>query len=446
MKRSVKSLALLLVLCLFVGGYVLAQHLNQDTAQVSQTEGSFALTEHTADEISSLQYTRSEVDYHFIHAGGEEWQLADNAAFPLDADAVQTMADKLVSMKGVRKLTDGIVLSDYGLDTPAFTVTVNWSDGSSTCYAMGNATPFDDGYYLNLDGDGSTIYVISTSLTSIFSKTMNSLAVKETIPSADNVTRIVIGNVLDATWQETSTTIDPDQHWYDTATGAALDDEKIDSLITTANSLSFASVSNALPTAEELEEYHLTEDAQTVITLYSGDEAQRMLRLGADTGSSSYYAMLPDSVIVYTMSSTNVNILLDTQADDLVNRALMPLDYAYLAQADFSGDGIAFTLVPQPPIEEEEAESDEESASGSEDPGEAIWEQVQSLTLTDLYEMHEGTELLTIRADSVNGMSRTLTISTYDVDNYQVSVDGAAAGLVSADGVDKLIRTLKNMK
>ena len=124
----------------------------------------------------------------------------------------------------------------------------------------------------------------------------------------------------------------------------------------------------------------------------------------------------------------------------------MPLDYAYLAQADFSGDGIAFTLVPQPSVEEEEAESDEESASGSEDPGEAIWEQVQSLTLTDLYEMHEGTELLTIRADSVNGMSRTLTISTYDVDNYQVSVDGAAAGLVSADGVDKLIRTLKNMK
>ena len=310
---------------------------------------------------------------------------------------------------------------------------------------MGNATPFDDGYYLNLDGDGSTIYVISTSLTSIFSKTMNSLAVKETIPSADNVTRIVIGNVLDATWQETSTTIDPDQHWYDTASGAALDDEKIDSLITTANSLSFASVSNASPTAEELEEYHLTEDAQTVITLYSGEEARRMLRLGADTGSS-YYAMLPDSGIVYTMSSTNVNTLRNTQADDLVNRALMPLDYAYLAQADFSGDGIAFTLVPQPPIEEEEAESDEESASGSEDPGEAIWEQVQSLTLTDLYEMHEGTELLTIRADSVNGMSRTLTISTYDVDNYQVSVDGAAAGLVSADGVDKLIRTLKNMK
>ena len=71
MKRSVKSLALLLVLCLFVGGYVLAQHLNQDTAQVSQTEGSFALTKHTADEISSLQYTRREVDYQFIHAGGE---------------------------------------------------------------------------------------------------------------------------------------------------------------------------------------------------------------------------------------------------------------------------------------------------------------------------------------------------------------------------------------
>ncbi len=447
MKRSVKTIALLAILCLAVGGYVLVQHMSQEPAAVNQAEGSFLLTAHTVDELSSIQYTKDEVDYHFVTIGSGSWQLSDNPAFPLDSDAVQTMAESLVALTATRKLTDGVTLVDYGLDEPTFTVTASWSDGSKTTYAMGSATPFADGYYLYLTDDASTVYTVATSLSSTFSKTLNTLAVKETIPTAENVTRIVIGNTLDAVWQDTAPGFDPDQHWMDSASGTVLDGAQMESLISTANGLTFSSVSNASPAAEELADYHLTEDTATIITLYSGDEAVRTVLIGIETDSGSYYATLPGSTIVYTLGSSSVATLLNATVESLTNSDLMSLTYANLTQAVFSGDGISYTLVPQPAKEAEEEASEEESDAAAEtDPGEALWAQVCSLTCSDLTEAKAGKPLLTIEVTSANGLVRMLTICSYDVDNYQISVDGAEAKLIGADSIDKLIRTVKGMQ
>jgi len=443
----VKTIALLAILCLAVGGYVLLQHMSQEPAAVNQAEGSFPLTAHTVDELSSIQYTKDEVDYHFVTAGSGSWQLSGNPAFPLDSDAVQTMAESLVALTATRKLTDGVTLADYGLDEPTFTVTASWSDGTKTTYAMGSATPFADGYYLYLTDDAGTVYTVATSLSSTFSKTLNTLAVKETIPTAEHVTRIVIGNALDAVWQDTAPGFDPDQHWMDSASGTVLDGTQVDSLISAANGLTFSTVSNASPTAEELAGYQLTEDTATTVTLYSGEEAVRTVLIGAETDSGSYYATLPGSTIVYTLGSSGVSSLLNATAESLTNTDLMSLSYANLAQAVFSGDGISYTLVPQPAADAEEETDEEESDDATEaDPGEALWAQVCALTCSDMTEAKAGTTLLTMEVTSSNGLVRTLTVASYDVDHYQISVDGAEARLIGADSIDRLIRTVKSMQ
>lgn len=445
MKRSIKTFALLLMLCLAAGGYYLVQNLGQETAAVNQAEGSFALIAHAADELNSLAYTKDDKALRFTTSGSGEWQVADNADFPLDSDAVQSMADSLTAMTATRKLTDVTSLADYGLAEPAFTVTAAWSDGTETTYAMGSATPFADGYYLYLTGDASTVYTVSQSLSSVFSKTMNNLAVIEDIPAATNVTRLTIGSALDAVWQENSTTIDPDQHWY-AADGTPLDGSEMDSLISKANGLTFSTVTNGAPTAEQLTEYQLNDTQAVKIVLYDGENAARSLLIGASTSSSTYYAKRPGSVIVYTISATEVDSLLNATTASLAVTDLVPLSYENLASGVFVGDGVNYTLQHSAAVDAAETANNTEITEPAVDPGENVWALVRGLTCSEVIEEKDGSTILSITITSVNGMTEKLSISSYDVEHYQISVDGHATQLVSAEQVDKLIRTLKSMQ
>lgn len=443
MKRLTKTIILLLVLCLTAGGYVLIQRMGQETASVNQTEGDFVVTSHAAEDLLNLSYTKNEEEYHFTTLGEGEWQVSGQPQFPLDSNAVQSMVDNLIGMTATRKLTDVTELADYGLKEPTATAIVTWKDGSETTYAMGNATPFSDGYYLLLVDDPSTVYTVPKALTSILSKDMNALTVTEEIPLAENVTRIVIGNALDAVHQEESSTIDPDQHWYD-ASGNPLIGAETENLIEIANGLIFSSVVNAASTGEQLQEYHLDEDQSTRIELYSGETAVRIVLIGGTDENGNYYAKLPDSTIIYTMDLSDVDNLLNASVASLVVTDPVPLAYVNLASAVFEAEGIHWTLQPVDP-EEPKADTEAEEAETA-DPGESVWDQVRDLICSEMSDPKEGEVLLTVNFSSVNGMTETLTISTYDVDHYQLNKDGQEPLLVSADQVDKLIRTLKSLQ
>ena len=445
MKRFTKTIILLLALCLAVGGYVLSQHAGQETDSVNQTEGSFVITAHAAEDLYGLSYTKNEDEYHFVTLSEGAWQVSEQPLIPLDGNAVQSMAENLIGMTATRKLTDVTALADYGLEEPAASATVTWKDGSQTTYAMGNATPFADGYYILLTDDPSTVYTIPNALSSILSKDLNALTVKEEISQADNVTRIVIGSTLDAVYQEESTTIDPDQHWYD-AFGTPLNGSETEDLIEIANGLAFSSVVDAAPTEERLQECRLDEAQSTKIELYSGETAARTVLIGMADEDGDYYAKLPDSSIIYSMDPSDVDNLLNASAASLAVTDPVPLTYGNLVSAVFKADGIHCTL-HSVAADELTADADTgDEGTGKTDPAESVWEQVRGFTYSELSDPKEGEVLLTVSYSSMNGKTGMLTISTYDVEHYQISVDDLEPRLVSADQVDKLIRMLKSMQ
>ena len=53
-----------------------------------------------------------------------------------------------------------------------------------------------------------------------------------------------------------------------------------------------------------------------------------------------------------------------------------------------------------------------------------------------------GNTVLSVQVTDVNGLTVTLVFSEYDVDSYVATMDGRSL-LVSADEVDKLVRTVK---
>ena len=456
MKRSVKTLLLLCVLLICVVGYWLMQQ-QRSVDTVSETTGEFDLNAKVVDDLTGMSWVKDDVTYDFVKTDGV-WAKADEVTFPVDQDALNALAEDLLDLTATRKLEDVTSPADYGLAEPAFTVTATWSDGTSTDYAMGDETPFSDGYYLQLSDQSDVIYTIATSLSSTFADTLTDLAQKETLPEVDTVTRLALGDSLDVTWSETSRGINPDQHWYDTATGEPLTDADVEDLITTAKDISWDTLVATSATEEDLSTYGLTDAEAKQLVLYNDTEAALTLLLGNEDENCDIYARLPDSTIVYTVAAEDVSSLMSASLDTLWSKTLLSLPYDQLQEAVFTTSTTSRVLHPQAG---EDAAADDAASSDTEalatatdaatdeeteetvDPDEELWNSLTALQATDrLTSSTLGNTVLSVQVTDVNGLTVTLVFSEYDVDSYVATMDGRSL-LVSADEVDKLVRTVK---
>ena len=449
MKRSGKIVLLLAVMIVLAVGYKLVIKLNE-TKPVAEEAGAFVLTDKTADDITAIKWTKDDTVYSFTKTDGA-WIYAENAAFPLDREAVGALADDLIALEADRKLENVENRADYGLETPAFTVTAQWSDGTSTEYAMGDETPFADGWYFALSND-EAVYTVGTSLVKMFSATLTDLAALEELLTVETVRRIVIGDRLDASRQETSTTLDSEQLWYDTASGKAISGSIIDTLTETVTGLSWNSLIYPVPTEEETAACGLNDGDATLVALTGdNDEAVRLL-IGAADESGNYYARLENSAMIYTVSSDTVTSLIDFGDDDLYAKDLFPLTIEETATVEFiSGDDIYMITYEKTEPEDEEGETLKTATVNGEeaDPAqiETLWTSVKSIKRTAFVteEVPEGSVLLTVTVTNRSGISVTYEFSEYDAASYRAAGSDGTNVLVSADTIDKIIRTLRQL-
>ena len=419
MKRGKKMVLLVGLLCVLLGGYSLLGQMNETTT-VSETKGNYPLwiEEKT---VSSLAWTQAGEALSFS-MGESVWMKADDAAFPVNQTAVQNLADKIEKLTAISELTDVTKPEDYGLAEPAFTVTVKDETGSETVYAMGDQTPFEDGYYLSVTGSDN-IYVIESSLATAFNKTLTQLATMESMPEVTGVTRMTVGNALDVTYSEELLA------WTDTATGEVLDGDKVSDLVQTAQDLTWSELIATSASDDELSAWAI-DDAQAVkLTLYNGDTAERTLLLGGTDDEGDRYARLPDSGMVYTFYSSDADDLLEAGIDTLWLKKLRGMTVDQIQSVTFVWDGGEMTLTSD----------DSESTTMQ-----SIIEHLDSFEGTARVELGEpGDAVLKVSVTANDGKEQELAFYAYNVDSYLLPITDAHGMLVPAEDVDKLIRMLK---
>lgn len=461
MKRSVKALMLLVVVALLAGGYTLVSNTTQPD-QVSEESGTFDLNAKLAEDIAGLAWTSGGTDFSFTRVD-DTWAMDGNAAFPASQSALDALAESLASLTATRKITDVTSPADYGLEEPAFTVMATWNDGSQTVYAMGDATPFADGYYLSLSDQAEVVYTIASSLATAFSKTLTQLADLEALPTWTQATRLTVGDTLDAVWRENGGSLDDDQRWYDSATGEALDNSAVEALLTDASAIAWETLVTAQPSEDELATYQL-DDAATAITVYEDDAPVLTLLLGAATDAGDYYARLADSSMVYTVASEDVADLLDSGLDTLYRKDILPLTLDSLAEATFEAEGRTWAFQRTETVLTAATPTDTEAADAEETPevevtvtlnGEALdeeslsqlWSTLSSLSATArVTDSATGDCLLLLQATSETGITAELSVYPYDADSYLIPLDEGRSLLVPAETVDKALRMLRQMQ
>lgn len=451
MKRGKRALILAGVLAVLVLAYAGVQKSVSQPETVAEESGTYALTAHTAEELTGLQWTNGDGEeqetLHFIKTGEEEqWQADGDETFPVEQDSVEKLAETLTALKADRKLENVEKPEDYGLLEPAFTLTAGWSDGTETVYSMGDETPFGDGYYLSLSGEDGTVYTVADALSGDFSGSLLSFAQSEELPAVENVTRLVVGDTLDEEGTAEKTEGEGSSlRWTWKATGEKLDGIEVEALIDEAKNLSWTELKAVNADDEALSGYGLTDEQAMAITLYDGETIVWKLLAGAEADEGGRYVRLPDSAMVYT---ADVAFLLEADVGSLYDAALTELTAEEVSTISVkAGDQLweyAADIV-ETAAENSDANGDTDTETAAETPRwEQLFEKFSAMKATGRVTETPGTTpVLEAQIVTRTGGKETFVFFLYDESSYLMPINETTGYLFSADKADQLLRILR---
>ena len=157
MKKYRTMIILLGVFGVLIGLYFAMQYINKAKTENNQDD-IIMVTE--LGNLAAMEYTNGETTMSFTSSEGV-WTVTDNSEFNLDSDIVDTIANELSQVQANRVLEGEDELSAYGLDEPAYTITLTTDAGAEITLYIGNEV---DGNYYATTGDKVVVYVIGSSV------------------------------------------------------------------------------------------------------------------------------------------------------------------------------------------------------------------------------------------------------------------------------------------
>lgn len=173
-KQKIQFIVILIVLAVLVAATFGMKWYNKNKEEEKAAEedaSTIYISNVDIDTITAFSYEIDQVTYSFTK-NGDTWTYDGDTSIDIDEDAVENMLGTFSALTA----TDEIEyddLSDFGLDKPSDLVTYTTADGSTTIY-VGNKNDMLSSYYV-MTGEDSKVYLTTTSLADIFSKTVEEL-------------------------------------------------------------------------------------------------------------------------------------------------------------------------------------------------------------------------------------------------------------------------------
>lgn len=175
-KQFIITIVILLVLLLAYIGIHVYNQKQEEKKEKEEKENEVTVTELDTDDVTAFSYQVSGETLSFTK-DGDEWVYDQDTSQDLDEDVVNGMIEKAASLTADDSFDDYDSLADYGLDQPSNTITLTTKESTTTLY-LGNQNAMTSQYYL-MTGDGETVYAVDNTLSTTFSKTVDSLVKEE---------------------------------------------------------------------------------------------------------------------------------------------------------------------------------------------------------------------------------------------------------------------------
>ena len=189
MKKSTKLVSAVVVLAVLGGVYVgLNTYVSKEekTESSSEEESKTEVFSVKTDDIKSLGFIVDKKAVTF-EKKDDSWVKKDETAFPVNQTTLDSAASAIETVEADRVLEDVEDLTEYGLDSPSNTVTVDTADGT-TKFDIGDENTSTNQYYISRDDDDSTVYVVAADTVSPFMNSLYDYAQGEDFPTIDSST------------------------------------------------------------------------------------------------------------------------------------------------------------------------------------------------------------------------------------------------------------------
>ena len=193
-KKSRNLLILVGVLVLLCIGYAVAGILfpAEEAETEAQTEAeTVTLFRVTEDGLTALAFTYDEDGdgeaerWAYTRTEAGTWVWSEDENVPLGKSLFATYATTLASVTSVnvlRNVTEA-QLEEYGLRTPAKTVTFTDAAGGTQSFCMGVYNAYNGTYCVTVNGDETTVYLVSAELYEAFEEPVTAFVSYDDLPA-----------------------------------------------------------------------------------------------------------------------------------------------------------------------------------------------------------------------------------------------------------------------
>lgn len=503
MKKSTKLVSAVVVLAVLGGVYV---GLNTYVSREEQTESSSEEENKTevfsvkTDDIKSLEFIVDKKETTF-EKKDDSWVKKDETAFPVNQTTLDSAASAIEKVEADRVLKKVDDLTEYGLDSPSNTITVDTSDGT-TKFNIGDENTSTNQYYITKDDDDNTVYVVAASTVTPFMDSLYDYAQGEDFPTIDSSTvkKVQVSEDKDSYVLEENS----DGATWDVSSDGSSDKETADTTAAgnvTSGLGNFAFDQFVDYNAEDLSKYGLDNPYATITVDYQeevedtssdssesdstasesdskdteGDEAdstdasddssssedtktttvdkQLVIYVGDEAGDGSRYVTV-DNKQIYTMSTDTLSAVIDKTPSDLWSLIVNYLSVKNLDQLQVTYGGTTNTVNVSRETTTDDDGNDKETTTYQLD-----GEDIESTTfttfynkltnmagqkrLTDTYTPATDPEMTVVFTDSDKNQT-TVTFYTYDT-NYYTAVVGNKVFLVNKMTVKEMFNAYETM-
>ena len=134
---------------------------NRAAKETFDPAGAVTVTDPTA--YTALSYENSEFSLSFALDETGKWFWTADPMFPLDDTTILGITGQLASWTPQQTVTDSDALKNAGFDQPNASLTATTAKGETTLL-FGRATTDGNSYYVRLNGDETTAYILPDTL------------------------------------------------------------------------------------------------------------------------------------------------------------------------------------------------------------------------------------------------------------------------------------------
>ena len=288
MKKSTKLVSAVVVLAVLGGVYVgLNTYVSkEEKTESSEGESKTEVFSVKTDDIKSLEFIVDKKEVTF-EKKDDSWVKKDETAFPVNQTTLDSAASAIKKVEADRVLEDVEDLTEYGLDSPSNTVTVDTADGT-TKLNIGDENTSTNQYYISKDDDDSTVYVVAADTVSPFMNSLYDYAQGEDFPTIDSSTvkKVQVSENKDSYVLEENS----DGATWDVSGDGSSDKESADTTAAgnvTSGLGSFAFDQFVNYNAEDLSQYGLDKPYATITVDYQENDSTDSTESGENDSTAS---------------------------------------------------------------------------------------------------------------------------------------------------------------